>query len=99
MREKEMRKSSLFSIVAGVCMILAFVSFELISIAEPTLTFEECLYIWMNVGYETVSPTFMFLSILTIILAVLATIYCARICLRIFGVEESRESLTCAPEV
>jgi len=56
-------------------MVLAFLFFELISISEPALTFEECLYIWINVGFQTVSPVFMFLSISTIFSAVLAAIF------------------------
>ena len=65
------QKSSVFTIAGSLCALIAFISLTLALFTEPTLTFEECLYIWINVNYGALSPTFMVLSILFIISAVL----------------------------
>ena len=66
-----MRKSSVFTIAGSLCALIAFLSVRLALFTEPALTLEECLYIWMNVDFGALNPTFMLLSILFIISTVL----------------------------
>lgn len=70
-----MEKSSGFFVAGGVSVLMALIFFGLVLTSEPTLTHEEKFLWWVLYTYKTFNPTFMFLSILFFVSAVLGLVF------------------------
>ena len=72
-----MKKFYGFLIAGLTCALLTLIFFGLVSITEPTLTHEQKL-LWFTLWtYKTLNPTFMFLSILSMVSSALTITFMA----------------------
>ena len=71
-----MKKQFVFFIAGLVCGLLTLIFGGLVSTTAPTLLHEGSKFLWFTLSYyATINPTFMFLSILFFVSAVLSATF------------------------